>query len=502
MKLARLNPAPDAAEIARTDNIATLCVARLRRLLKQAGEATASHAVATFAPNRPADAKASGPDGGDYDWARSVKTDIGGPLRVAAILTAIFAAFLLFWAAALPLSGAVVANGVFTVEGRNFSIQHPAGGTIEEVLVVEGASVSQGQAIAQLNDVRARSAVESLTGRYIGLRTREASLLAERDDLPDLQFSQDDIELAQVHGAMDQIREAALEYASRRARYASEESILAERLTALEQEKSGIETARNSTQMQLDLINEEVNAKRRLVDRGLLSKSQFNALRRAQADLEGRMGTSLASLGRVGSSVTEAREQLVRIRNQRSEAASTGLGEVRVSLRAVSEELRAARDGLDRTTLRAPADGTIIGLLANATGSVLPSGAPLATLVPRDANAIAEVRVSPADISRIALGDNAVLRLTASTDRNAPEIVGSVSYISADRVSSGRQRLGELDHYLVRVALPDTLPQGVEPRDVSPGIPAEAFLGNERRTLLGYLFGPLTSSFSRAFRER
>ncbi|MEO0637090.1 MAG: HlyD family type I secretion periplasmic adaptor subunit [Pseudomonadota bacterium] len=497
MMFARTNTEPASNEEQRVDNIATLCVARLRRLLQQAGQVTADHAVATFAPNQPADGVSS-----THDWAKSVKTDTGSPLRVAAIISAIFVAFLVFWSVALPLSGAVVANGVFTVEGRNFSIQHPTGGTIEAVLVPEGGAVFEGQAIAQLSDVRARSAVDSLTSRYIGLRTREAFLLAERDGLKDLQFSQADIDLAQSQGAMDQIREVAREYAGRRARYASEEQILTERLAALEQERTGVETARASTQTQLDLITEELEAKRRLVERGLMSKTQFNALRRAQADLEGRLGTNSASVGRIGSSISEAREQLVRMRNQRSEAASTGLGELRVSLSAITEELRAARDNLERTTLRAPADGTIIGLLANASGSVLPAGAPLATLVPEGARPIAEVRVAPGDVARIAVGDQAVLRLTASAGRNAPEVLGTVSYISADRVTAPRSRPGQGDHYLVRVALPETLPSGVRVRDISPGIPAEAFLGNERRTLIGYLFGPLTDSFSRAFRER
>jgi hypothetical protein len=42
----------------------------------------------------------------------------------------------------------------------------------------------------------------------------------------------------------------------------------------------------------------------------------------------------------------------------------------------------------------------------------------------------------------------------------------------------------------------------IERTSLSPGMPAEAFIATEERTMVRYLFRPIEDSIARAFRER
>ena len=340
--------------------------------------------------------------------------------------------------------------------------------------------------------------MEQLTRRFVALKAREAALVAERDNLEEPQFDIQHVELAQKFNAMGQIQEQVREFVARKARLISEEAILAQRLTALDQEMKGILAAGESSQTQLALLEKEVSGKAALLKKGLTARSEFNSLLRVKADLEGRVAGNEAAKGRVQSSQVEAREQLQRLYNQRRETASKGLNDLRVNLFAVREQLTSARDVLEKTTVRAPADGVIIGLKENSVGSVIPAGQLIATLVPNDATLAVEVRILPRDISRVKQGDKATIRLSSLNARTTPEVESEIIYISADSLSD--RKTGD-NYYLARIAMPAELPQGLDLKDLGPGMPVEAILGYDERTFLGYLFKPLTDSLSRAFRD-
>ena len=57
-------------------------------------------------------------------------------------------------------------------------------------------------------------------------------------------------------------------------------------------------------------------------------------------------------------------------------------------------------------------------------------------------------------------------------------------------------------YYDVRIALPADEVRRLGSLRLIPGMPAELFLETESRTMLSYLFKPLTDQLSRMFRER
>ena len=56
--------------------------------------------------------------------------------------------------------------------------------------------------------------------------------------------------------------------------------------------------------------------------------------------------------------------------------------------------------------------------------------------------------------------------------------------------------------YDVRIELPADEVRRLHGLQLIPGMPAEVFLKTESRTMLSYLFKPMTDQLSRMFRER
>jgi multidrug efflux pump subunit AcrA (membrane-fusion protein) len=79
-----------------------------------------------------------------------------------------------------------------------------------------------------------------------------------------------------------------------------------------------------------------------------------------------------------------------------------------------------------------------------------------------------------------------------------PEVLGTVASVSADRIES--PTTGAV-YYLARVEIDAgqvALLDGVE---LIPGMPVEAMINTGSRTLLGYLWEPVSESVTRSFRE-
>lgn len=131
-------------------------------------------------------------------------------------------------------------------------------------------------------------------------------------------------------------------------------------------------------------------------------------------------------------------------------------------------------------------------------GGVIPPGAQVLEIVPLDDRLVIEARVSPNDIDVVSVGLGVNIRVTAFSQRWFAPVKGVVTDVSPDRLtdSEGRsyfQAMVEIDA--------DSLAEH-EGMILSPGMPAQLEIVTGSRTILAYLFSPITTSFERAFREQ
>lgn len=159
----------------------------------------------------------------------------------------------------------------------------------------------------------------------------------------------------------------------------------------------------------------------------------------------------------------------------------------------------AAEDQLKRIDVRAPQSGTVHQLAVHTIGGVVGASEMMMLIVPEEDALDVEVKISPSDIDQVRIGQKAVLRFSAFSQRTTPEINGIVSRVSADIAQDPKTAA---TFYIARIALLRDELERLGNLRLVPGMPVEAFIQTDTRTVASYLVKPLHDQILKAFRER
>jgi HlyD family secretion protein len=112
-----------------------------------------------------------------------------------------------------------------------------------------------------------------------------------------------------------------------------------------------------------------------------------------------------------------------------------------------------------------------------------------------------DARLPATEIDQVHKGQNTLVRFPAFNQRTTPELHGIVSNVSADITHDQNQKT-EASYYTVRVSLPGDELVRLNGLQLISGMPAEVFAQTTSRTMLSYLFKPISDQLHRMFRER
>jgi HlyD family secretion protein/epimerase transport system membrane fusion protein len=402
------------------------------------------------------------------------------------------------WAALAPLQSASIAPGVIRTAGGHRTVQHLEGGIIDEVLVEDGNRVETGQVLIRLESAQARANRDLLRGRHDALSTLLARLLSERDGKPAIEYS------AEILARMDTPEVARLVagetdvFNARREAMKGQLDILDRRLKQSRQEIAGLEAQRASSRKQISLVNEELAAARTLYEKGIYEKPKYLALQRTVAKFDGDIGEFAANIARTQERIAETESAILDVGNQRLKEVTDRLQETQRQLFDTEDRLRAAEDVLERTLIRAPDGGVVVGLRYRTRGGVIPPHATLLEIVPADDTPVVDARISPGDIDSVHEGLRADVRLTAFSYRTTPLVEGTLVRVSADRLLD--DKTGQ-PYYEGRIELDPASLARAKHIQLYPGMAAEVHIITGERTVLQYLLRPITDSLSRTWRE-
>jgi HlyD family secretion protein len=328
---------------------------------------------------------------------------------------------------------------------------------------------------------------------------RQARLEAERDGAesvifpPELVAQQDQYELAGVIAGERRLFEL------RKSARAGQTAQLRERILQLQEEISGLSGQSASKRREIEFVNRELVGLRDLWDKKLVPINRVMMLEREAVRLDGDSNQYVASAAQAKGKKAETELQIIQIdQDLRSEVAKE-LREIQGKTAELVERKVAAEDQLKRIDLRSPQNGNVHQLAVHTVGGVIGPSEPLMLIIPENDALTVEIRIAPQDIDQIRLGQSVNLRFSAFNQRTTPEIVGLLSRISAD--ISQDQKTG-LSYYLGRVSLSSAELSKLAGLKLLPGMPVEAFVRTEDRTVLSYLVKPLHDQIAKAFRER
>jgi membrane fusion protein, type I secretion system len=443
------------------------------------------------------------------EWHHGVRTSIRLPAIFGGVVLVAWSLGFGAWASLAPLQGAVVASGSFVPTGQNKQVQHLEGGIIREMLVKEGDLVEKDQLLLRLDDTAANAKLRRLVLREYRLLAQTARLRAEiggsdRLELPgDLIKASDDPEVAAIiKGQTDELN-------ARKASRADQEEVFRKEIAGLKESIQGYQAQANSSRSRLALFKQEIDDKSHLLDQQLIRKSEYLALQRSEASIEGELGELIGRIGDAQELIARANQKITELRSTAVEQAVSDLRSAESELDDVEEQILAAQDIVNRTEVRAPVRGVVVKLHQYTPSGVVAPGGVILELVPVDDELLIEARVKPNDITHIKEGQDALVRLTALNQRVTPMVEAKLTYVSADAVPEQQEtNPGEPEppkrySFIVRARLDQNdLKREVANFRPSPGMPADVYIKTGERTFLTYLMRPVLDSFSRAFREQ
>ncbi len=409
-----------------------------------------------------------------------------------------FATFLGGWVALAPLEGAVIAAGVLKVEGNRKSVQHLDGGIVKELRVAEGDRVKAGQVLLILDPSQAQAMDDILNRQYETARAQRSRLLAERDNAavivypPDMVERSDDPEMVAIMAAQTNL------FKARQQSYAGQVTLLKKKIGQLRDQIVAYRAQQSAQEKERDSILKEVSDLRELFEKGFVTRMRMLDLERNATRLSGNIEESAANMARIRQTIEEAELQIVQVSNERLSQVAVELRDVEVRILDVVPRMQAARDVLARTEIRAPYDGTVLGLAVHSVEGVIGRGDRILDIVPDSTDLIVEAMVRVDDIDYVRPGASAEVRFSAFQARNPLPIRGTMTQISPDRVtdpSSGQA------FYVAQVTI-DQDDVAANPRmQLQSGMAATVYLRTHSRTAWDYLVEPLTNRFARALRE-
>jgi HlyD family secretion protein len=403
------------------------------------------------------------------------------------------------WAVTTEFAGAVFAPAILVVESNVKKVQHPTGGVVSELRVRDGDRVRRGDLLARLDETVTRANLAIINKQLVELAARQARDEAERDGAAILDFPADltsraaDPDTAAVidgEGRLFKIRQTARD---------GLKAQLRERIGQLREEIRGLTEQVKAKDTEVQLIGQELKGVRELWDKNIVPINRLIALEREAARLGGERGALIASIAQAKARISETELQILQIDQDLRAEVSRDLAEIRGKVSELVEKRVAAEDQLKRIDIRAPQDGVVHQLSIHTVGGVVPAGEALMLIVPEGDALIVEARIQPQEIDRIWVGQKAVLRLTAFNQRTTPELNGEVSRISADITQE--PKTGNL-FYVVRIVLPAGEIARLDGLKLIPGMPVEAFIRTDDRTVASYLTKPLQDQIAKAWRER
>jgi protease secretion system membrane fusion protein len=402
------------------------------------------------------------------------------------------------WIALAPLDEGVPAGAQVVVDTRPKPIQHQQGGVVLDILVGEGDRVRAGQTLLRMDTAATAAVHESVRQRYYALRAAQGRLQAERNGLARISWHADlqpatPNPLAQVH--MD--NQSAL-LASRRQALDAELRGLAESQQAQQATLASATAMLASRQQQLGLLREELDNTRPLVQEGYAPRNRLLELQRQLAEADAMIAELKGQRERSQSALAELTQRRMQRQSEFQRDVYLQLSEVLRDVDAEAQRLRAADQDMQRTEIRSPVDGHVIGLAVQSPGSVVQPAQKLMDIVPQDEGLLIEARVPPHLADRIRNGQAVDVRFAAFAHTPQLVVQGKVVSVVADALLDPQ---AQPTGFLARVSLTAQALDVLGERRLIPGLPAEVVFKTGERSLLAYWLHPLSKRLAESMKE-
>jgi len=418
------------------------------------------------------------------------------PLRGSLLLVAILACLgsAVLWAAHTELDDVVRADGRIVPSADVQVIEATEPGVLQALHVREGQVVDKGTLLMELDVTQITSELSQEQQRAFGLMTRAQRLRSEIDGV-DLHFDE-----TLIRGAPDVVRSETALFQGRQTELAAEIAILSRQREQRQREyEEGLVDQVTAVET-LSVLSEERAIMAPLVEQRMEPATTLLALRRSQAEWQGRKVRAEAVINRLQTGLDEVDDRINAARSRFRSAALTDLALVTAELAALQPALPALRDRAARAQIRAPVRGIVNRIHRTTIGGLARGGEELIEIVPLDDSLLVEAYVQPQDIAFLHAGQNVKVKITAYDFARYGSLDGEIIRIGADTIT--RSERSEEEVFVVEIRTSNTmLDAGGVAVEIIPGMIAEVDILSGRKSVLDYLIQPVVKVKDQALRE-
>jgi epimerase transport system membrane fusion protein len=274
--------------------------------------------------------------------------------------------------------------------------------------------------------------------------------------------------------------------------------LLEQRVEQLQSQITGFLGLQTSKEKLTNSYNEELADTQELLSQGFSDKNRLRDLERNVSILEGEIAELTATIASTEVAIGEAKLQILQEEREFHNEVVSELREVQTTIDDGVEIAIALEDIVSRTVIRAPDSGIVNGLQFHTIAGVISPGVRILDIVPQEDDLIVEAQVSPIDIDRVAVGQEATIRFSSFGMGSAPSVYGKVISLSADSIVD---EMSGVSSYLARVEVTKESMEALGDLSLVPGMPADVFIATGSRTFIQYIFKPLSNSIVRSLRE-
>jgi adhesin transport system membrane fusion protein len=401
----------------------------------------------------------------------------------------------LYWANWAELDNVTRGEGRIVSSVQNQMVQASEGGVILRRFVSENSIVAEGEVLFEIDPIDASGELNRLTQRLAGLNIKEFRLRAE---IEGVEFEAPSV--LSVRSPMVALTEQSL-FAARRSELAGLLAVIEQRLAQRQQDLRAAKNSFGTAERTAGLLDEEIKVVAPLVRDNIAPATRLLELQRQREQALGDRNQGSVGIKQALSGMAELKAQAKNEREGYKLRAMDELNQVVSEQTELAESLPRLEERVSRTVIRAPMDGIVSRLNFRTPGGFVNTGDIILELVPTGEALIIEAKIMPQDISRIRLEDAVQIRLSAYDSSKYGSVDGRVLRISADAVVDKNN--DGVSHYLVDVGIEGslTLKGANEPVTLIPGMTASVDVLSGKRTVLEYIWQPMSKVQELALRD-
>ncbi len=417
------------------------------------------------------------------------------PRIVRTILMVISAIILILlaWSSVTYVNEMAVTEGEVLPGKHIQSIQHLEGGIVSEINVSEGELVEKGQTLVKLNDSGLEQDLASLKAKKLSLQYKYLRLKAfinqttpTFEEIKEGRNKEMENEQLNAFQSMMKAKE-------------SSRQIIQEQISQKKELLEGLEEKNKTLQENVKLVSEERDLKKRLMDKGNLSRFNFLDIQKQLNEIRGELNAVDSEISQAKNVITEYQNRLNSLNANSIDDAYQELNQVTTDLAQADEMIDKLSDQIERLDIKSPSYGYVKGLKVKTIGGIVESGKIILEVIPLEGDLVIETKILPRDVGHIKIGQEVKVKVSSYDYARYGTVPGKLEYISATTfINDDGTR-----YYLGKVSLEKNyVGQDSTKNLIIPGMTVEAGIITGRKTILTYLLKPIHTSITSAFTER